>query len=397
MADCCESASKNNEVQLKLVNIAAFILSAFYFSIALAAPITSYLKLPAANTLYKLGKVVCIQRPSRCLWLLDDHMALCGKCFGFYGGLLITSVLGLFFPWPKAKSWALWVGLLLVSGVFSHSVVRAYSGAWQIPVWGSVSAGVAASLGVSLVAIFLRQNTKGDMMKLFAKWGCRVFLAIFIANVFLVAVALSADKESVEARTIFVPSGTPVILEVDTGFNTEEVKEGDYIALRVQRPVRVDGQKVIRQGVAARARIIGCKPAEGWGGNGECVLGLRSVPAIDGTEILLSGRVSRKGESEHGAATAVGVGAGLICLPFAAAGFAVKGEEGNFPPGYEIVAHIDGDYHVKLLPQEKLQQIEKEQKENSERIQKKFKDQIEEIRKKKAEEKQSTGSNDPQM
>lgn len=43
----------------------------------------------------------------------------------------------------------------------------------------------------------------------------------------------------------------------------------------VMRSVRVRDGLVIRQGVYARARVLSCKTASGWGASGELTLGLR--------------------------------------------------------------------------------------------------------------------------
>lgn len=228
------------------------------------------------------------------------------------------------------------------------------------------------------------------MSVLVKRWWVVAALVLLI-NFWGVSLALATEKLNLLA-------GTPVILEVDTGFGSDEVKDGDYVSLLVQRPVRVNGEVVIRQGVAARARVVDSKAAAGWGSEGTCVLEVRSVPAVDGSEIMLRGRASRKGNSEHGAASAIGVGAGVICLPFAAVGFAVKGEEGNFPPGYEIVAHVDGDYKVRILSDHQQKAIQEEQDARAKRLSEDFNKRIEKMRKEKKEQMESSGqniSNDP--
>lgn len=189
----------------------------------------------------------------------------------------------------------------------------------------------------------------------------------------------------VPVQRILIHAGAPVILQVETGFSTEDVREGDTLALRVQRPLTVDGVVVIRQGVTARAKVTSCKPAKSWGGAGEITINVQSVPAVDGSEVMLSGAANRRGESSHGEATAVAVGTGILCLPLALTGAAVTGEDGKFPTGYEIVAHVEGDQRVKIFSQDEQQKIFETQKLEAEKIKEQFKKQIEENLKKKEE------------
>lgn len=215
-----------------------------------------------------------------------------------------------------------------------------------------------------------------------------ILLGLFLLSQFIAAVNCFA-QESNESQGVLVSAGTPIILEVDTPFSTEMVKEGDTIALRVRRPVRAKGIIVVRAGIAARASIVSCKSASGWGSAGEISLQIRSVQAIDGQEILLSGAANRKGDTDHGTATAVGVGAGVICLPFALTGFAIKGEQGEFPQGYEIVAHTDGDHLVKILSEDEQKKIASQQNEESRVIMRSFKERIDKVNEKKKDENQT--------
>lgn len=77
----------------------------------------------------------------------------------------------------------------------------------------------------------------------------------------------------------------------------------------------------------------------------------------------------------------------MLCLPLALTGFAVTGEEGKFPPGNEIVAHVDGDHYVRYLSDKNRAEIYKEQIETATKAADRFSDKMKALRKQKAEEK----------
>ncbi len=158
-------------------------------------------------------------------------------------------------------------------------------------------------------------------------------------------------------------SAAPGLMENEAAFTTESIKEGDTVFFKVQRPVKVKRQVVIRQGVIAKGKITSCRAASGWGGAGECTIDIKSVQAVDGSEVTLTGRSSRAGNTDHGTATAVAVGTGLLCLPLALTGAAVKGEEGKFPVGFELIAHTAEDHAIQVTTEEEKRKIAQEQDE----------------------------------
>lgn len=171
-----------------------------------------------------------------------------------------------------------------------------------------------------------------------------------VATVILIAyvmvqpsrLALGADQ------VVMLRSGTPVFIIFDRSIDSEAANEGDTIQLRVLRPVLVNDVVVVRSGENVRARVIELKKAKGWGSAGDLTVRVESTTAVDGQEVQLSAMQRREGEGKGGTATAVGVGLGLLCLPAALFGFAVKGEQGRFPMGYEIKAYSDQDQNIRI-------------------------------------------------
>lgn len=387
-SDTClifNSFHKSNKKVLKHFWVFFISLCAIYLILGMSAPLFSYIAYSDVDYIYKMGRKLCVARPSRCIWILNDHTALCAKCIGMYFGAMVAACTAL--PMHKIKYHSLIgaVSFVILLSVCLHSIFRAAYGGLLFPVWLSGILGVAA--GIAFVTLIWSAFSKWEektVQILRKRWVLATALVVGI-NILGFSSAFAAPAR-VQPDEIKVTSGTPVILEVDVGFSAEEVREGDSVVLLVQRTVYVNKILVVRRGTAARARIVAAKAASGWGSAGEIGLEIRSVEAVDGSEIMLRGRASRKGESEHGAATALGVGAGILCLPLAVAGFAVTGEEGKFPPGYEVVAHTAGDHFVQILPEDQLEKIGKKQEDAAIKASEKFKKHIEDLRKEKAEE-----------
>ncbi len=213
-----------------------------------------------------------------------------------------------------------------------------------------------------------------------------------VATVLLIAcvtaqpspVALGANQ------VVLLRAGTPVFLIFDRSIDSEAVNEGATIYLRVLRPVVVDDAVVIRSGENVRARVIEVKKAKGWGTGGNLTVRVESTTAVDGQEIPLSGEQRHEGEGKVGTATAVGVGAGLLCLPAVLFGFAVKGEEGRIPIAYEVKAYVDQDRKITLAGVDQPSPAEDmlRARELQERIEKEAQRQKEEQAKKEKEQQQ---------
>lgn len=191
-------------------------------------------------------------------------------------------------------------------------------------------------------------------------------------------------------QVVILRAGTPVFIIFDQSIDSEAAYEGDTIYLRVLRPVLVDDAVVIRSGEKVRAKVIEVKKARGWGRRGDLTVRVESTTAVDGQEVLVSAVQRREGEGKGGTATAVGVGAGLLCLPAALFGFAVKGEQGRIPIGYEIKAYADQDQKIRVAAADQLSPAEemKRARELQERIEREAQREKEERARKEKEQQQ---------
>jgi hypothetical protein len=151
-----------------------------------------------------------------------------------------------------------------------------------------------------------------------------------------------------EPKIVLLKSGTPVVLEIIETVDSKSASVGSAIKLRVIRDVKVDDVVVIKTGTRAEGKVSEVKSASGWGAKGDIAMTLTNTYAVDDTEILLSATQRAAGESKGGTAAGVGIGAGLLCLPLAATGFFIKGEEGKLPSGCEVKGYVDGEYKIKV-------------------------------------------------
>ncbi len=161
-----------------------------------------------------------------------------------------------------------------------------------------------------------------------------------------------------ELETVILHSGTPVFVVVESSIDSETVEEGDLVYFRVMRPVIVDGVVVIRTGEKVTALVKEVEEASGWGARGNLTVRVDSTTSVDKQVVFLTATQHREGKGKGGTATAVGVGLGLLCFPLALIGFAVHGEEGKLPAGYEIKAYVDTDYKINLAEVERVSPAE---------------------------------------
>lgn len=200
-------------------------------------------------------------------------------------------------------------------------------------------------------------------MRLVVNRSLLVLMIITLLNLYGFSRALgdTATPNDAPQTSVTIPAGTGVILSVIGDISTKNYREGDAVPLQVTTPVKVKDILVIRGGTPARGIISMARSASSWGGAGELVLEAKSVQAIDGTEIPITGTTSRRGDTSHGTSAAVAVGTGVLCLPLALTGAAVKGEEGRVMPGFELVARTLNDQSIHIPSEAEQQNIQKQQ------------------------------------
>jgi hypothetical protein len=178
--------------------------------------------------------------------------------------------------------------------------------------------------------------------KLVSKW-----IVIFSGIFFLVSNFYAQERNVGPLK-----SGTPLLLEITETVDSKTAKVGDLVKLKVIKEVKVDGAVVIKAGSDAEGKVAEVKEAKGWGRKGVISMNLSSTKAVDGTDVLLSATQQSIGRGRAGAATAVGVVAGLIFFPLAFTGFLIKGEQGKLLSGTEVKGYVDGEYKIGMADEE---------------------------------------------
>jgi uncharacterized membrane protein len=351
-------------------------LSLLYVAFAIIAPLFEHLRISAFSFFYLFLKTSCHQIPGRCFWIFGSDMGLCAKCLGLY--LAQPSIL-LFLRFPgltKKINLIIATALILFFPMLIDSTVYNFSNSNTLRFYLGFCAGIG--LGMFLIVTYIKWGNIMDQIYKKRKFAI-ISITVFLYLTSISNILFAQDKEYVMLR-----SGTPLMLEFIDTIDSERYKMGQTVPMVVSRSIRVDDHIVIITNTEVYAKVSACKEAAGWGGRGEIAVAIESTYAVDGQEILISGSQHASGDTSHGSATAVAVGTGLICLPLALTGFAIKGEQGVIPEGMTVKARVDSDYKIAVVDYDKMGEI---QTETSERIKEK-KDKLAEQRLKWEKEKE---------
>lgn len=141
---------------------------------------------------------------------------------------------------------------------------------------------------------------------------------------------------------IIIPSGTIVRLENSSEISSENLIPGQTVDFFVSGDVKVEGKTVIKNGAVAKGYVTRVEKAKGLGKEGSIEIEIRSVEAIDGTEVrLTSSRVSEVGEDKQTAAILLGV---LVCILF----LTKKGKNAKIPPGFTLDGRVASDVQITI-------------------------------------------------
>lgn len=159
--------------------------------------------------------------------------------------------------------------------------------------------------------------------------------AIFLALNFVSVSIYASGYEKV-----ILPAGTIVRLENTSEISSENLIAGQTVDFFVSGDVKVDGKIVVRNGSVAKGYVTRVQKAKGLGKEGSLEIEIRSIQAVDGSEVkLTSSRVSQVGEEKQTAAILLGV---LVCILF----LTKKGENAKIPPGFTLDGRVASDAEI---------------------------------------------------
>jgi len=144
------------------------------------------------------------------------------------------------------------------------------------------------------------------------------------------------------AQTVTVPVGTVVVAKFIEDVQPSTVQQGDSVLLLVDKDVVVSGKTVIKEGARIRAEVADSKKSGYAGQSGRLLLTFRSVTAVDGQEIMLSGSSQRQGEDQM----VESIGLGLVCCPLF---LLMKGKEGIIKTGQTTQVYTVNAVNVSVI------------------------------------------------
>ncbi|MEW6215420.1 MAG: hypothetical protein AB1478_09525 [Nitrospirota bacterium] len=168
-------------------------------------------------------------------------------------------------------------------------------------------------------------------MSLIKKTLARVqLIALLTLSVFVWTFVL--PHEAITAATIQIPAGTRVLLRTIQTLTPKEFKVGDRVNLVVASDVVVDGKVVIKAGDPATGEVTVSKERGIAGQADKLTISVKSVKAVDGTPVIISGTKSVEGEEKMVMAIILA----LLCLPL----ILIKGGSASIPEGAQIEAMV---------------------------------------------------------
>ena len=161
------------------------------------------------------------------------------------------------------------------------------------------------------------------------------FTALLLACVMLLS---SFTKPA--GNVVVLKAGTMVSLELVNEV-TSDMKAGQTVDFRVVADVKADGKVVIPAGTIAKGQVISSSKNTLLGGEGEVTVQVKSVNAVDGTRVALSGSsLTAEGENK----LVVSIVLTLLCW----IGFLLKGGKGVLAPGTTFDATVVGNTDIAI-------------------------------------------------
>ena len=144
-----------------------------------------------------------------------------------------------------------------------------------------------------------------------------------------------------------IPDGTPVEIEAPYTFSSMDFKAEDKISFRVVDAVKTDGVTVIEQGATATGLVEKAKRGGHWGKAGTFVWTMRTVTAVDGSQVPVRATSVRLRGDSKGAkvATAMIITGAVMPLiaPLALLHGFKRGENAYIPAGKRYTLFVESN------------------------------------------------------
>lgn len=161
------------------------------------------------------------------------------------------------------------------------------------------------------------------------------FTALLLAGVMLLS---SFTKPA--GNVAVLKAGTMVSLELVSAV-TSDMKAGQTVDFRVTSDVKADGVVVIPAGAIAKGQVLSASKNKLLGGPGEVTVQVKSVNAVDGTRVALSGSsLTAEGDSQ----LVLSIVLTLLCW----LGFLLKGGKGIIATGTTFDATVAANTDIAI-------------------------------------------------
>lgn len=164
-------------------------------------------------------------------------------------------------------------------------------------------------------------------------WAFRSRSIALVLSV-LAAIHAVAPAAVAAAEAISIPAGTPVMLAFDEAVRPETAQVGQKVLLRTTSSVMIDGKIVISEGAIANAEVTSAQKRGAVGKPAIIGVMLRTVEAVDGTLVPISGTKVIEGENKQTEALVITI---LCCI----LGLLTQGGEAEITAGSALDGRVD--------------------------------------------------------
>jgi hypothetical protein len=158
---------------------------------------------------------------------------------------------------------------------------------------------------------------------------------------FLMAFAMLTMSFTMPNGTVVITAGTVIPMELVSTITSSNARSGQMVDFRVMSDVKVNGKTVVSAGSIAQGQIVRAKKSGLLGSEGELEISVKSVKAVDGTNIYLSNNnLSDEGSNK----VALSIVLTLCCL----FGFLIKGGKAEIPAGTQVQGMVASNTEINV-------------------------------------------------
>lgn len=159
--------------------------------------------------------------------------------------------------------------------------------------------------------------------------------------VFLMALAMLTMSFTLPNGTVVLKAGTVIPMELISTITSKSARSGQMVDFRVMSDVKVDGKTVISAGSIAQGQIVRAKKSGLLGSEGELEIAVKSIKAVDGTNVYLTtNNLSDEGSNKVALSIVL-----TICCLF---GFLIKGGQAEIPAGTQVQGMVASNTEINV-------------------------------------------------